>query len=692
MKIMPKNTLDNFFNPQSIAIVGASNKQGKIGTVLVENLTKLGYKGAIYFVNPSYKLLKLKRCYNSLGDIKKPVDLAIIAVPAKFVVDTIEKSADAVKNYVVISAGFAEIGKEGAEREKQLLALAKKHGLHILGPNCLGFIVPRLKLNASFAGGMPKAGNIAFISQSGALAVALLDKTRGEHLGFSQVISVGNKMQLDEAVLLDYLAKDKETKVIGMYLEGIKNGQAFLEAAKKVSRFKPIVILKAGKTEKSQKAITSHTGALAGSDEIMDVAFASAGIIRAKDLEEFFDLLTLISFVDVPKNNQVAVVTNAGGAGVLTTDAFKGKNIALADFPEKTKNELKKNLPGESSVENPVDLLGDADENRYRDALALLNNKKVGSIISVLTPQQQTPVEKIAAEIINNKRSGGSAILAIFIGGDKVKKSIDCLKENGIPNFSNPDSAVNALDKYCVWSAFAAQKETAIEKTFSNDRKKIVADIFAKAFFEKRKALFFDEAANIMKQYGIGSPRYDIVLAGSAVPAVDYYPVALKIDSDTILHKSDQQALILNIKDSQQLAEAVEKLRGSFPNERLLIQAMQAKQVELILGIKQDAMFGPIIVFGLGGIYTEIFKMVDFLIPPMSALSVKEQVLKSKIGFLFQGVRGQKPCDIDEFTAIIKGLMDFALENSQVKEFDINPLFIYNDGRITGAADIKIML
>jgi acetyltransferase len=690
---MPKNTLENLFSPKSIAIIGASTKKGKIGTVLVENITKLGYKGSVYFVNPSYNFLKLKRCYHELSDIKKEVDVAIVAVPAKFVAEVIAKSKDRVKNFVVISAGFSETGGAGIKREKELALLSHKYDVNILGPNCLGYIVPGLKLNASFAGGMPKAGNIAFVSQSGALAVALMDKAEGEHIGFSQIVSVGNKMQIDESALLEYLASDKETKVIGMYLEGIKDGQRFIKIARKVSKIKPIVILKAGKTEKAQKAISSHTGALAGSDDIIDVAFEKAGVIRANDLGEFFDLLTLISFVDAPKNEKVAVITNAGGAGVLTTDAFKNKEVVLVDFAKKIKNQMKAVLPAEGSVENPIDLLGDAQEDRYQSVLDILSKQKLGSIVSILTPQQQTPVEKITQVIVTNKRSTDSAMLTVFIGGGRTEKSVDELKKNAIPNFPNPDSAILALNKYYRWNIYKKEKLQSVEKLNSPLRHKQVQKMISAARAQKRGALYFSEAALAMSKYDINAVEYyEIGGESSDVPLVNFYPVVIKVDSDKVLHKSDKEALLLNIQNELELKTAIEKLRINFPTERLLIQPMQNKQIEIILGIKQDSIFGPVIVYGLGGIYTEIFKMINFLIPPMSREAITDQIMKSKIGFLFLGARGQKKYDIHEFVNIIEGLMAFAIENKNILEFDINPLFLYNDGRRACSVDIKIII
>ncbi len=685
-----KNIYKKLFSPKSIAIVGASNKKGKIGTIIAENISKLGYDGKTFLINPAYKFLGFKRCYPSLSAVKKEIDVAIICVPAKFVLDVVKDGMENVKNFVIISAGFSEIGAEGAKREQELINLAKKNNLNILGPNCLGFLNPVVKLNASFAGVLPRAGNIAFVSQSGALIVALLDKAKEEHLGFSKVISIGNQMQIDEAELLEYLADDENTKVVGMYLEGIKNGSHFLETAKKVSQKKPIVILKAGKTEKAQEAISSHTGALAGSDEIVDVAFKKAGIIRADNLADFFSFLGLISFADAPKNNQVAVVTNAGGGGVLTTDAFKNKSIELQEFDKKTKEQLAKNLPAEASVHNPVDLLGDADAERYQNTLEILSKKNPGAIISVLTPQQQTPVQKIA-EVISGIKSK-SAMASVFIGSERTAESVAYLKQNNIPNFSDPEAAVLALDRYYAWSLFKGKKAKTQNFAADTGRKQKISGIIRKARENERKALLFAEAAAIMQDYGIDSGEYWSVSSGAEIPENVKYPLAAKVDSSSVLHKSDKQGVILDVKNPAELEEAMRTLGRNFPGEKILLQPMQQKKLEIILGIKKDNIFGPVIVYGLGGIYTEIFHMVDFLIPPLSLEEIKAEILSGKIGFLFQGARGQAAYNADEFAGIIKGIMDFALENNEIQGFDINPLFIYNDGRKANAVDIKIII
>ncbi|HHE45977.1 MAG TPA: CoA-binding protein, partial [Candidatus Moranbacteria bacterium] len=440
MESLNEIKLGKLFNPRSIAIVGASPKEGKIGNVITKNIMELGYEGKVYLVNPKHNEILGKKCYQSLSKVEEKIDLAVIIIPAKLVVDEIKKNAEKVKNFVIISAGFSEIGFEGKEREKELTNLAKKEKINILGPNCLGFIIPSLKLNASFAGGMPEAGHISFISQSGALAVALMDMAKRENIKFSNIISIGNKMQLSESELLEFALQDEKTQVIGMYLESIKDGKRFMSIAQKVSKVKPIIILKAGKNAKTQKAISSHTGALAGDSEIISAVFKKAGILKADNLEEFLNLFNFIS--DTKKNfaKDVVVITNAGGVGVLTADAFNKKNIQLANLDEITKKELRSFLPAESSVENPIDILGDAKEDRYVKTLEVVNKlPQVGAIICALTPQEQTPIEKIAREIINFKKNTDKLIATIFLGGTKVAEAIEELKKNGICNFKFPN-------------------------------------------------------------------------------------------------------------------------------------------------------------------------------------------------------------------------------------------------------------
>ncbi len=688
---MKKQNLEKLFAPKSIAIVGASNKKGKIGTVLVNNITKLGYKGKVYFVNPTYKVIGLKKSYSALEEITSQVDLAILAIPAKFVFQTIEKASDSVKNFVVISAGFSETGAEGKALEDKLKKLAQVKGLNILGPNCLGFVAPALKLNASFAGGMPEAGKIAFVSQSGALAVALMDKARSENLAFSEIISIGNKMQISESELIEYLGDDKQTKVIGMYLEGIKDGEKFLKIASKVSLKKPIVILKAGKTAKTQLAIASHTGALAGSDEITSVAFEKAGVIRVDNLDEFLNVLKLASSYEAPTSSLCAVLTNAGGAGVLATDAFKDKNITLAEISPASKKKLRAILPAEASVENPIDLLGDAQQDRYLGALEILQQAKIENIFCLLTPQNQTNVAEIAQVILEKAQARKLNLIPVFIGGEKVASSIAKLTKNNLVNFATPEAAINTFEKYYNWQLFKTAKPEVSTLKLSATRKDQAQTIIKKALAEGSKALSFADGARVMELYGVKAVAHSVVTSENIEKLDLGFPLVLKVDSDKILHKTEQGGLRLGIKNQEELKKAFAEMNEVFKGEKIIAQFQAGKFAEIILGIKKDPIFGPVIVYGLGGIYTEIFKLVNFLLAPMSLAEIETQLLKSKINFLFKGARGQAVCNSREFAEILLGLMSFAQENPQVAEFDINPLFIYNDKQEARAVDIKVI-
>lgn len=686
-----KMDLEKLFNPQSIAIVGASEEKRKVGNAIAENILNLGYGGKVFLVNPKHDMLFGQDCHSSLEAIQEPVDLAIIVIPAKLVSQTIKNSGDLVKNFVIISAGFSEISKEGEKIEEEILEIAREKNLNILGPNCLGFIIPKLKLNASFGGGMPKAGNISFVSQSGALISAVLDISKEKDFGFSNIISIGNKMQIGESELFEYLINDQETKVVGMYLEGIKDGKKFRELAEKISRSKPVIILKAGKTEKSQKAISSHTGALAGSEEIIKALFKKTGIIEASSFSELLNLTKLISLSSAPTDKKFAIITNAGGPGVLTTDNFFRRKIEIAEIGEETKSKLREFLPKESSVENPIDLLGDAQEDRYEKALELLDKEDLGGIIFVLTPQENTPVEKIAAKIIEFRKKTRKTIVAIFLGGEKIKKSIGLLEKSGVPAFSFPEEAIRSLDTYYRWEEKNNQVEIKRDEFKKNpERIKKTLDIIEKAVSENRNALYFSESAEIMGIYGIQTVAFQEIETSEELE-IDF-PMVMKVDSDKVFHKTDKQGLILNIKDEEGFREAYQKMSDSFPKEKIIIQPMREVKTELILGIKKDETVGPVVVFGLGGIYTEIFKMVDFLIPPASLQEIKDILLESPIKFLFQENRGQSAYNLEEICDILSKLSLLAQEIGEIKEFDINPLLFYNDGREALAVDVKIII
>lgn len=684
--------MEELFSPKSIAIVGASEEAGKIGNIICKNLLELGYSGEIFFVNQNHDQLFGKKCYKNLTEIQEKIDLAIIAIPAKFVNEIVKNGSEKIKNYVIISAGFSETDKEGKKREQELEEIGEKNQLNILGPNCLGFIAPKIKLNASFASGIPKTGKISFVSQSGALISAMMDISVKESFGFSHIISIGNKMDIDETKMLEFLADDPETKVIGMYLEGIKNGKAFMEVVTRVSKIKPVVILKAGKSEKAQIAIASHTGALAGSDEIMDAVFAKCGVIRAEGLDEFFGLLKVISNLENVPSKEVAVITNAGGAGVLTTDAFSKKKIELGEISEEIKKEMKIFLPAESSVENPVDLLGDALEDRYQKVLESLEKQtNLNSIVAVLTPQNQTPVDKIAQVLVDFKKKSSKNLIAVFIGGQKIENAKVLLNENGIAVFAHPEEAVTALDKFYFWQMQAVKKQEAEEIETNLGRQKNALAIIKKAQSEGRKALLFSEASELFSLYDLRSANVWTVESGQEPVGNFNFPVVVKVDSDQVLHKSDQEALILNINNEQELYTATAKISANFPHEKIIIQEMVKAGTEIICGIKKDVIFGSVIVFGLGGIYTEVFRMINLLVPPMGKIEIQKLLEESRLEFLFKGARGQKAYNLQELAEILGKMQNLALEIPEISELDVNPLFIYNNGKSAVAVDIKVI-
>ncbi len=677
---------ETFFNPGSIAIIGATDGAGKVGTVITRNILKLGYQGKVFLVNPTRKELYGKKCYAKLEDIEENMDLAVVIIPAGIVPEVVKNGAHKAKNFVIVSAGFGESGPEGKKRELELSEIAAEKNISILGPNCLGFIIPRLRLNATFAGGMPKRGNIGFITQSGALAVALLDIFEKCQPGFSGIFSIGNKMQVDESDLIEYLGNDANTKVIGLYLEGVKNGQKFINITKKISRIKPLVILKTGKTREAQKAITSHTGVLVGSDSVADAVFEKCGIIRANDLDQFTNLLQLLSCAKVPKNDLVAIVTNAGGGGVLATDAFKDKKIKLAGLSKGTKDKLRLILPEAASVTNPIDVLGDAHEDRFENSLSLLNGEEAGSVLCILTPQEQTPVEKIAEKIIEFSRKTDKTILTSFIGGEKIRESVNKMNSEEVTNFEYPEKAIGVLDKYFIWGN--NQKKLEIKHEPNLIRIGFSKKIINCALKERRKALFFSEAKKIMDLYGI-----KVVDTWNLHQAVNIkYPAVLKIDSDRILHKTDKKGVFLGIKNYEELKRESQKLKSYFPGTNIIIQPMSSDHQELIVGFKRDETFGPVIAFGLGGIYTEVFKMINFAVPPLDVQEARELIGRSKISVLFGKNRGMESYDVEELAGIISKTGFIARENPDIKELDINPLFVYNNGRRAEACDIKIII
>ncbi|MHA1754086.1 MAG: acetate--CoA ligase alpha subunit, partial [Candidatus Odinarchaeia archaeon] len=459
---MSKNNLKKLFKPDSICVIGASNKKGKIGNAIFTNIINYGFKGRIYPVNPKYEKIYDYKCYSKITEIEDDVDLAVIVIPARFVVDTVrECGLKNVKNVVVISAGFKEIGREGAKRERELIQICKEYNMRLLGPNCLGVIDTGTPLNASFAGQMPIKGNIAFISQSGALGTSILDWSIGNNIGFSKFISLGNKADIDESDLLSEIGNDPNSKVILFYLEDVKNGEKFIKTVQKTVREKPILVLKSGQSNAGQRAAVSHTGSLAGSNIAYQTAFKQYGVIQVKTISDLFDYAIIFSTQPLPKNDTVCILTNAGGPGIVATDACELNNLKLVSLSKNTVFQLQKNLPSSAAVYNPVDILGDASPERYKKALKIiLKDKKIGSILLILTPQVYTKPTETALEIIKLKKEITKPLAAVFMGGSQVEEAKKLLLEENIPVFDFPENAVEALSALNNYAAIKKQPLT----------------------------------------------------------------------------------------------------------------------------------------------------------------------------------------------------------------------------------------
>ena len=694
--------LEAFFNPKSVAVIGASREPRKVGHRILRNILDYGFKGEIYPVNPNAEEVLGCRCYKSILDIPSEVDLSIIAVPAKIVPSVAEQcGVKGVKGIVVISAGFSETGREGARLEKELLGICRKYGMRMQGPNCLGIINTASRLNASFAATNPPRGKIAFVSQSGALGSTILNWAIQNNIGFSSFISLGNETDLNAADFLEALSEDEETKVIGLYIEGVKNGRRFIEVSEKLTRKKPVIALKAGTTDVGMRAVSSHTGALAGSDAAFSAAFKKAGILRADTLEELFNLVLSFEKQPLPKGKRVLIVTNGGGPGVLAADACEKKGLDLPSLEHSIRERLRRKLPPHASVNNPVDILGDADEERYRIALdAGLKSSRVDGIIVILTPQAMTPIEKIAQVLAEIKETSKKPIIATFMGIPNDSPAIKTIREKGIPNYEYPETAAYVLSRMYEYLIISSRREKP-EKAIKIKHSKIM-EIIRRARSEDRLNLTVMEAFQIGRAAGIPIPQAKIAKSREEVGEISDsigYPVALKIVSPEILHKTDVGGVILNIqsrKDAERgYDEILRKARRFMPQARItgvLVQKMVPQGKEVIVGAVRDAQFGPLIMFGLGGIYVNFLQDVSYRLCPLSRREAEEMIQETRAYILLRGVRGESPSDINSIVEIILKVSQIMNQFEEIREMEINPLFVYERGKGCSAVDIRITL
>ncbi|MBS1231309.1 MAG: acetyltransferase [Bacteroidetes bacterium] len=701
-----KRNLDKVFNPKSIAVVGTNNVKGTVPYDILFNILKTEFTGVVFPVSPGEKSICSVKAYKYVVDITDPVDLAIIVFPSAVCHLALEQCGQkGIKGVVIISAGFKEVGEKGLEREKQLRQIAEKYDMSIIGPNCLGIINtdPLVNLNASFARKMPEQGNIGFLSQSGALCTAVLDYALAKHIGFSKFISFGNKVDISEIDLMYYLMEDDKTKVILLYLEEVTDGRALMQAAKDViSSGKPVLILKAGRTEAGASAAASHTGSLAGNDEIFDAAFKQAGMIRCDNIEEMFNIAIAFAYQPAPKSNKVAIITNAGGPGVLTTDAAIRDGLQLAKFSEETMREFRKSLPANANIKNPVDVVGDARADRYNIAMnGAFRENDVDAVFVILTPQSMTDIETIAREVVKVSKQHSKPVYASFMGEADVAAGIDILLRNKIPHYILPESMCRSFSR--VYRFYRdLDKGPHPQHIFPDVNKEAVHSILNEAIQNNHLYLPEDEAANILKIYGFP------VVPGKLATSPDEaglialntgFPVVLKIMSDDIIHKSDVKGVAININSVEEARNAytaiIDQVLQIMPEARIKgiqVSKMILSGEEVILGIKRDPSFGPIIMFGLGGLYVEIFKDVSFRVAPIDEIIADSMIRQIKSYKILDGIRGKAPRDIAAIRESLMRLSQLALDCPQIKELDINPLIVLEEFKGSFVADARILL
>jgi acetate---CoA ligase (ADP-forming) len=700
-EIFEATMLEKLFSPQSVAIIGASKIPGKVGHDILANLVKGGFKGTIIPVNPAGGNLFGLPVLKNLKEYKHDVDQVVIAVPRNSVPAAVRDAMSRkAKGVILISAGFKETGKEGKKLEEEVSKLCKTHGARLLGPNCLGLQNTANNLNSSFAGSMPLRGNIAIFSQSGALCTSMLDLAAGRHLGLSKLISIGNKADINENDLLAYLADDRETKVIAGYLENIVSGDTFIKTAEDACMKKPVVLLKSGTTEAGQRAAASHTGVLAGTDTAYGAAFKRSGVIRADTFEALFDYATALSMQPLPKGDRVLIITNAGGPGTMAADAVERSGMQVADLASNTATALRDKLHEGISIGNPVNVLGDAPPQRYREALqAAQNDDSVDAIIIILTPQvMSTPKE--TARIIAREIDGRKPVLASFMGGREVMPARSELTAAGLPDYQSPERAVAALKvmyEYGTWLNRPPRKVTR----FRVNKRRVERIITRSRRFNILR-LNEVKSKKILQSYGFDVPGGRLVT--NAEEAVEQarrtgFPVAMKIVSPDIVHKSDMGGVKLNLTTAQQVRDGFDlmmmRILQQVPSaiiEGIYVEKMVDPGLEVIIGVSRDPQFGPMLMFGLGGIFVEVLKDVTFHLAPITQDEAIQMLKSTRSYDILKGKRGQKGVDIVGIASGLQRISQLTTDFPQIIELDINPFIIGESGTDPVVADAGMTL
>jgi len=694
--------LESFFQPQSVAIIGASRDPEKLGYAVVYNLKNGGFPGALYPVNPKADRILGLQAYPSILDIPDPVDLAVIVIPYSYVPAVLEQCGQkGVSSVVVISAGFREAGREGLDRERELIEISQRYGLRLIGPNCLGVIDTDTPLNASFAAGMPPSGPIAFMSQSGALGTAVLDIAMAGSIGFSKFVSLGNKADVSEIDLLEAWEDDPASRVILIYVEGVPDGQKFIQVARRVTRKKPVVAIKSGVTAAGSRAVSSHTGSLAGSEAAYKAAFRQAGIIRATSMESLFDYARAFAYQPLLAGDRIGIVTNAGGPGILATDALEHAGLRIPRLTPETTRALTDYLPGAASAANPVDVLGDAMADRYEQAIELvLQDPNVDGLIVILTPQAMTEIEATAHAVGRMAKKSTKPVLGCFMGEERIRVGIDILRQYGVPNYPFPERAAQALAAMSTYRR--EQQRPLFEPPRTHACIPSVQELFDRVRAEGRVSIGDAEAWSVLECYGFNIPKSR--LAETAEEAIEIaeeigYPVVMKIASPDILHKTDVGGVKVGLRTPDDVRDAFDlityRATRYVPDARIWgcqVQQMVTGGREVLLGMSRDPQFGPLVAFGLGGIYVEALKDVAFRVAPFSREEASEMIREIRAYPLLEGVRGQPPADHEAMVDALMKISQLVTDFPEIVELDINPLIVFDEGRGAIAIDMRLVL
>ena len=696
-------SFESFFNPQSVAIVGASRQKGKVGYEILKNMIDAGYPGEIYPVNRKAEEIEGLKCYPELASIGKVPELVILVIPAKIVPDLMQECGKiGTKSVVIITAGFKEVGREGKALEDRVVQIAKQAGIRVIGPNCLGLIVPANKLNASFGGDLPAAGSIAYLSQSGALLAAILDMANANGIGFSKLVSIGNKADVDELDLIKAVSDDEDTKVIAGYLENITDGDVFVRQAEQISHIKPILLIKSGGTSAGAKAASSHTGSLAGSETAYESAFERAGIIRCDSIKQQFDYAQAFANQPLPAGSRVAVITNAGGPGIMAADSIERRGLTFAKLDERTIDKLSSELPPAANVHNPIDILGDALAERYSFALSVvLDDPNVDIVLILLTPQAMTEAEATAEQIVKiSREKPEKPILVCFLGASKVADGVKVLREGLIPQYDATDNAVatiKVMSEYLRWRS----RPKRVVKLFPVNRRK-VENIVERHLRQGIREVGETEAKEILEAYGFVTPKGSIATTAEQAANIAQqlgFPVVLKIWSPDILHKTDVGGVKVGLRTEQEVKDAFDLMMYRVPKKLpeaqilgVLVQEMCSSGKEVILGMNRDPHFGPLMMFGMGGIMVEVLKDVSFYLAPLTADEAKQMLVNTRTYRMLKGVRGQEGVDIDKIAEGLQRLSQLVTEFPQIREMDINPYVVGPEGTTPIAVDARMSL